>query len=516
MRAEEPGGPSKMQAWLAVVLAVLALGPVVMWPGDVPWTTDEPRLIAQAWHANHAHVLASCGLFGNFGVPYGPLPTQLYQLLLLLTHDPSTLVVLRGLLCGGVTACSLLWLARTLRLPGWFAAAILVAPYVTTFHRILWDASFGIPLSALTLAAFADFLATARARSLQVCLAGVVLLPLIHPQGLPLSVALGGYLVWRKRDALRQDRRALVWLGVALFALHATYLPRAIGAVVWRFTHASTTTYPGEGSRALSALAPLLGARLLAGREYATSFFSNQTPTLLSVLIQWGSLLIYPLLWSGIALAMWRARAVLSRWRSPAAETPSASTAVRDEVSAVLLFALLLQMLLFAALRIPPGPQYFFASFATIVFFTWLAVDVKWLRPMGFLYGAAGLALTLSGMRTIHARGYEATGWLRLWKCVELAGALNRFSDTEALTDVPMLQEAPQCLRTLRLLYPATSGETPRAHGRLFITLHWAPGVPADEMTLIETAAGESTGTNARTLDLTPLPRNWVPDPGTW
>jgi hypothetical protein len=516
MRAEKQTAPSQAQTWLAVVLTVLALVPVVMWPGDVPWTTDEPRLIAQAWHSNHARVLASCGLFGNFGLPYGPLPTQIYQVLLLFTHDLSTLVVLRGLLCGGVTAFSLLWLARTLRLPGWFAAAVLVAPYVTNFHRILWDASFAIPLSALTLAAFADFLSTGRARSLRVCLVGVVLLPLIHPQGLPLSVALAAYFVWRKRSALRQDRRALAWLGAGLFVLHATYLPRAIGAVVWRFTHASAATYPGEGSRGISAFAPLLGARLLAGREYAVTLLSMQTSTPLGVVSQWMSQLIYPLLWLGIGLAAWRAGAVLRRWRSPVDEASPASIAVRDEVSSVLLVSLILQALLFAALRVPPAPQYFFASFATIVFFAWLAVEVKWLRALGALYGAACLALTLTGMQSVHLRGYETTGWLRLWKCAALAQALNRFSDTEAVTDVATLQEAPQCLRALRLLYPPVGGETSRASGRLFITLRWLSDTPADELALIELAADEAPPPNAKPLDLAPLPRDWVPDPSTW
>jgi hypothetical protein len=115
--------------------------------GDVSFLIDEPRLLAMAWHANHDGVLATTGLAGNFGVRYGPLAVQVYQALLLITHDPYALVILRGLLCGGVTAFGLLWLARTLKFPAWFAVAVLVAPLIVTYQRVLWDASFALPVA---------------------------------------------------------------------------------------------------------------------------------------------------------------------------------------------------------------------------------------------------------------------------------------------------------------------------------------------------------------------------------
>src|SRR5476649_1535959 len=94
--------------WL---LALAALAPIVFRPRDVWWLIDEPRLIANAWHFNQEHIPAHTGLFGNFGVPYGPVPTQIYQVLLSITHDPFTLVVLRGLLCASLTSAGLIWLA---------------------------------------------------------------------------------------------------------------------------------------------------------------------------------------------------------------------------------------------------------------------------------------------------------------------------------------------------------------------------------------------------------------------
>src|SRR5687768_12246465 len=75
----------------SVLTMAAAVGPAVLWIGDISWIQDEPRLIAKAYHANAARTLESRGLHGNFAVPYGPLPTHIYQALLLITHDPVTL-----------------------------------------------------------------------------------------------------------------------------------------------------------------------------------------------------------------------------------------------------------------------------------------------------------------------------------------------------------------------------------------------------------------------------------------
>src|SRR6476620_2150588 len=69
----------------AVLLTLLGMVPLVLWPEDVSWCIDEPRLVAAAWHANQDGQLAAHGLYGNFGVCYGPVPTQVYQLLLHIT-----------------------------------------------------------------------------------------------------------------------------------------------------------------------------------------------------------------------------------------------------------------------------------------------------------------------------------------------------------------------------------------------------------------------------------------------
>jgi hypothetical protein len=196
-----PAHTDLASTFAALITLLVACVPAVLWPGDVSWMNDEPNLIAHAFHANEHHTLASEGLLGSFGIKYGPLPTQVYQGMLLLTHDPVKLVAIHGILCSAATALALLWLARTLRLTPWFAAAVMAAPYLWLYQRTLWDATFTIPLGALALAGYASFLRTRSGWSLVLAVGCAAATPFIHPQALPLSAAILGHLGWRRRAA---------------------------------------------------------------------------------------------------------------------------------------------------------------------------------------------------------------------------------------------------------------------------------------------------------------------------
>jgi len=497
----------------ALALVLLALVPVALWPGDVSWLIDESRILATAWHANHDGQLADGGLYGNFGIRYGPLPTQIYQLLLLLTHDPLALVILRGLLCAGVTAAALLWLARSLALPAWFAAALLISPHVVAYHRILWDASFAMPLGALAFAAFADFLRTQRAGSLRLCVGLSAVVPLIHPQALALAMPIFAWLGWRHRAALWSDRRALAVLGAALFALHAVYFIQVAGQLFARFSGSVEKGYPGGGSRALSALAPLLGGRLLGGADYLESLARPTLPPAVQAAAQWSARLIYPLIWLGIALSAWRA---VRAFREPGSVE---SLSVRDRVAGVALAGLLCQALLAGVMRIPALPQYFFGTFVLHAVMAWLAVGAlsRWRIGTlpGALYTAGGAVLTVSAMLVIHAHGFERPRWPTLGNSIAVARELNAFTDTTALTDVALFQKHAQILRTLRLLLPPGPGEPQRASGRLLVTGS-DTAAPNGKVCLIERPPDAVPPMNSQPLDITPLPKNWVPEPGAW
>ncbi len=506
-----------LRTFLPWLLVLAALIPVAIWPGDVSWLIDEPRLVANAYYFNQDRLPAHTGLFGNFGVPYGPVPTQIYQVLLGFTHDPETLVVLRGLLCAALTSIGLLWFARTLGLRMWFAAAILIAPNVVAFHRILWDASFTIPTGALCLAAFADFLKTRRRWSLRLCALCLVLLPINHPQALPLAVPVAAYLLWLYRGDFRADKNALLRIGAVLFILHFLYIGAVAGVVHWRLTQGNATLeYPLKKDRVLSAASPFLGGKLLTGYEYAELVASPGGPEWAGKAAKYTSLVMYPVIWLGILAAGLRTAAFLRALRTKN-EPP-----VFDTVCAVLIACLVFQFVLFLALGIPPGPQYFFGTFAlhaALAFIGIQAIDRFTSRSIGAAISlvliAAHAFITIGGMRTVHYRGYEAPGWPTMANCLGAVRQLDRYADTVVLTDITLFHDFPQPIRTLRLLAPPRPEPKPH-HGRLFLSYKRKDGVTTGEIVVTELSRNDPRPPGSLLMDVTPLPQDWSPDPSTW
>ena len=135
---------------VAASLAVVCLVPLV-WIGDVSFINDEPLLIAAALKANREGVLAPLGLLGTFGFTYGPVPTWLYQLLLITTHDILRVAVLHAVVVAAATAFALWSLSRSLSLWPWFVPVPLLSPYFWFYTRVLWDNPLLIPLGALAI-----------------------------------------------------------------------------------------------------------------------------------------------------------------------------------------------------------------------------------------------------------------------------------------------------------------------------------------------------------------------------
>ena len=506
--AEHPGERGSLAVLLAIFLLVVLSA--MIWPGDVLWINDEPRLIAAAWHANQSHTLSVGGLYGNFGIRYGPAATQIYQALLLLTHDPETLAMLRSFLSAGVTVLSLLWLARTLRLSPWLAAALCLAPQVWQFQRVLWDASFAIPMGALAMAACASFFERRRPRDLLLALGATLLLPFIHPQDLPLFAAIGGALAWKGRRELRLHwKPALLVLG-AVLALNGIYIVEALWGLAHRLGGAVAAGYPTAESHWRTALAPFLGGNLLSDYKFTGAVTAPESSNSLTSIAGWVSRLIYPLAWAGIALA---ARNAITPRLSP---TGDSSAETRTSVERILLTALTLQAVLFGVMRIPPEPQYFFGSFVVQALLPWLALDAMRPRLAGRLlsvaYAGAVCFVTLHGMMSIHRHGYGTQPpWITLGNQVKVARELNRYSDAAAITDAPMYQAYPQALRALRLLLPPEPGTVQSASHRLFIRASTAPSAPRGQIELVEEPAGAPPPPEGSSIDLTPLPAGWQP-----
>ena len=489
---------------------LLAVIPAALWPGDNLWTNDEPRLIANAWHANDTWHPAWGGLWGNFGIRYGPLPTQIYQILLLLTHDPILLAGLRGGLCAGVTAASLLWIARSAGLSPWFAGAVIVAPYVLEFHRLLWDASFTIPLGTFMLGAFAAFLRKETGSKFVATLVSAAFLSTIHPQALPLSVPVIGFLIWKYGPEFRRPRRPLLIALCIFVALNAAFFVELGYIIFQRIGGAVASGYPGGKPAQVAMLAPFLGGKLLSAP------LPEWAPMEGLFWVRILSALAYPLCWAGIAIAAGR---VCRHWRNagwPArgVTSPGSAEGVREALAWVCFATVIIQGGLFAATRVPAGPQYFFGTFAAHVFLAWLAVSAMpkaWMRTATTAaYGLGGAWLSFYGAWITHQEGPSVRpSQPKLGSQAALAEKLSGYGSVEAFTDVPHLWHYAQGVRSLRLLLPSGGKE----HARLLITDRGRPRGRAIDFEVQELSAGESVPMAAKPVDLAPLPAGWFPPP---
>ncbi len=501
------GSGWKIAALLVLLIAVV---PAALWPGDNLWTNDEPRLIANAWHSNADWHPAWGGLWGNFGIRYGPLPTHIYQLLLCLTHDPLLLAALRGALAAAVTAASLLWLARSAGFSPWFAAAVLIAPPVLQFQRLLWDASFTIPLGSFVLAAFAAFVRSGSARSLVATATGSAFLATIHPQALPLSVAVCGFLLWHHRPALRLHRKPL---GIALgifFALHAPFFTKFAYEVAQRLSGAVASGYPSGKAPQVAILAPFLGGKLLGAPSDAYA------PTGPDAWMQMLTTIIYPLCWAGIALCAWHTWKVWKNRAQPAHENETADTAmrrVREALATATFATVVMQGLLFAAMRVPSGAQYFFGTFAAHVCLAWIAVEALpgiWLRgAITAAYGFAGAWLSLHSMWTAHRDGCPVEPMQpTLGQQAELARTLSQFDSPTVFSDVPHLQNYSQGVRSLMLMMPQSSG---KKGARILVTQRADADAKRGDFAVRKLGETEALPESARPIAITPLPEGWYP-----
>ncbi len=162
----------------------------------------------------------------------------------------------------------------------------------------------------------------------------------------------------------------------------------------------------------------------------------------------------------------------------------------------IALAALLLQMLLYAVIRVPPMISYYFGPFPIIVLFSWVGIEA-FARPrlrgaVIATYGLCVAALTFAGAWHVHQ-----FGWPRsfvsptLGNQVEVARSLNRFSDDSAMTTVSVYQKYPQALSTLRFLLPPKPGAVQAHSGRLLIRYRTEEGADDGRIELVEVSAAD-------------------------
>lgn len=485
---------------VVVVTLVAALVPAVLWPGDTPWILDEPGEVAIAFRANQKGQLADHGLAGNFFMCYGPLPMHVYQAMLLLSHDPRALVVMRGVLCSVMLAGSLLWLGRSLKLSGWFAAALVLAPHLWFNNRNLWAASLAIPIGALAVAAYAAYLREKAGRWLILALGAGIALLFIHPQAAPLSAAIVWHMLWRERGALWRHRVGVLCVLGFLGILNFGYIRYTVGTVYQKTGWSVRSGHPSRTSRAVSALGPLMGGRLFSGGDFDESHCHLHGPRVLMQTARVLSRASIPLLWAGVAAGVWM-------WirRRRGAEPKDA---VVETMVGIALAGLAMQGVYFGLLRVPPSTHYFFGMFALHVVLAWVGVEAlsRW-RMREAVIAAYGISLgiiTLGTLWQVHREGWAAgTMSPTLNEQIAVARELNQYSDTQAWTDVVCYQyEYAHALWALRLLFPPEPNQTQQQSGRLVIRYRPGPNGPSNQIEVIEAKGEGDIPANAKAVAL--------------
>ncbi len=462
--------------WENTVFVVLLTVPVVMCvigSRHAPFVADEPSLIAAAAEANAQGRLAPSGLGGSFGIPYGPTPTHIYQLLLLVSgSDLERVVLIRSLMFIVLVTVGLVWLSSELELWRWLAPALLVAPtlIIESFH--LWDNTFAIPASILTLASYARFVRTKNTPSLVGWVLGCLVLLAVHLSTIPLVLAVVGDAVWRNRPARAGAWTATV-LTVVLFGWTIREYPFQVARIVrYRLaeqdrvfeqpaeTQAAAVVaverarprmpsiHP-EFSRPEAAVFALCGATVLAGYQMEIH------PDVLQGLLGATASAARHVGWVMVLLAVSGAMIAMRRlWARPPAPVPPQAIAVYR----VTLVALILQVFLFAGAKVLGAMHYLNGTWAVPVVLVWIAVSA--IRPQAFagalvvVIAACSLVVDLACLSHLHQNsGSRLVYGPDLNQQVHAVRTALRHGAT-VYTNVPNLILFPHALQTVASFEP--------------------------------------------------------------
>jgi hypothetical protein len=372
--------PAHYCCLLIVVLTML-------WPGDNHWFGDDIDLIRFATQANDQHRLVSAGLGGSYGYPYGPIPSQIYQVLCLISRNPIVLTRLHAALFGGGTALALFYLASVLGMSPWLVPLMLLGPYFWYYTRLLWDNTFAIPIGTLLLASYGDYLRKPTLVKFYIWVICGLTLPFIHLMTLPLAGAVGLHaMVVQRREFLRR------WIGLLIIAgciaiTCGAYINRVLHQVI-DSPRLMENDYP-KLSRPAAFAYPLLSGRLFSAHSFldfhGPEYGIERDP--LPVLAQRVSTVAYGFFWLGLLVALTR-------------------LGQKNTILKICLAALALQSLMDGYLRIPPFPHYYCGTWAAIVVVLWIGIDwlknTKLQRPVAVIYAMSMVIATIAFAIDIH------------------------------------------------------------------------------------------------------------------
>lgn len=440
-----PVAPSRALIFLLILFGVIPL----LWPGDAPWINDEPILIAMAQVAKSTGELPGRGLSGSKGVVYGPLPVWIYTGMLHLTgNDLVNLVLFRAALVTLLTALAIFWIARMIpALNPPVGALALLSPYIWVYSRQLWDNTFLIPLSALTLAAYLSFSARPRPSILTCTLLLAVGMVLTHLMSAGLLIPLAIHFFWFHHAWIRR-RPALL---LALIGLAA--------ALLWPYLREWTPVGSDRGnlSPAPGWIFPLFGGQFFSAFGIEYFFGSEWRHSELLDLPKWiwaPALITYlalPAAWIGMGLAAVKVFGVFRGSSKPDA---------LFHAGLIALLSLIAQSALCGLMRSYGHPHYFNATWMIFWLFVWISLSRLASHPgwrfVGSLYGLCLAAVLTFLIVTIHhSKGNQSIHYgPTLSHQIDIARQLNAHHPNSPITSNSKHYALfPHALGVLRAVY---------------------------------------------------------------
>ena len=387
---------NRRRGFVFLAIACVLAGMIsLLLPADAPWICDEPLLLMHASNVVHGQETPVHGMVGNAGLYYGPVPFLIYAVALVFTQNLVLLVFLRALLFMLAMGVAIWWLARLCpRLSPPIGALALLSPYYWFYSRALWDNTFLIPFSALTLAAYVSFCRTRTAGRLWGVALGMVLMLQTHLMCLPLFAAIAGHFVWRHRSWARQHaRHSLLIAVVGFIACLPYFVHEAQHLDELRVVNAQRTTaewvFALMGGRTFSAV----GLDYFYGDHWQSH---SRFPVLLWILTGISALGLIGF-WVGLGQA-WR---LVMKNRGLPGDKP-----IESQLFSVVLVMVALQLILNGVTRTSGHPHYYSGTSFGAFTLVWLAYSQignrRWRWTLAGMHALALLMVLLSIIWRIH------------------------------------------------------------------------------------------------------------------
>ena len=437
----------QINLYIPVVIFVLCIP--LIWPNDAPFINDEPKFFLSAFEANNEHKLAEAGFCGNVGLPYGPVSTWIYQLLITITTVPGNWIFLRAGFVVTSIAFGLFLLARATGWWKWFIPIVLASPYIWFYSRHLWDNSFLLAFSSLAIGSYAYFLSLSTQEmevqpenkqndklkehnheipencnvgkkselssfvpgnslfltnmTLILAFAIAIILPFVHFMCIALSFTLLLHMCVYARKFLRKILLpATLILGLLLFNLTPYFnsLFNSIKNLKPQEVAATSEFWKGW-------VFPLFGGRLLSGGGLNYFFGDNWLPANpIYLLFEGITYLPYFFVFIGIFIAgrnVWQKRKIFIK-----AKLEQAPFDTQMHLSLIALVSLMLQILVCGVSRSYYHPHYHNGIWITHVILAWIAIEqvirMKWGKVFVSIYGISLATILLIVVLLVHNR----------------------------------------------------------------------------------------------------------------